>query len=139
MYPKHNNMQKTFNYSKRVLTSVFVITGLFGFIGLNATEDHDEIIISNQSGFSDNNGSPRTSNVLIEAYFDTELSYVCASLSNAGASVTVEFINHTTNETADYIIPGSGSSILPISGNAGFWTVTFTLESGDVYYGEFVL
>ncbi len=99
--------------------------------------DEDPILISPRQ--LDLEGAPRSVGVEIRAYYDTDLSFVCATLSNAGTAVTVEFVNHTTNETADYVIPGSGSSFMPISGTSGYWSVTFTLADGDVYYGEFVL
>lgn len=95
-----------------------------------------DILISHES--TNLEGAPRSATI-IEAYYDTDLYCVCATLSNAGTAVTVEFVNHTTNETADYVIPGSGSSFMPISGTSGYWSVTFTLADGDVYYGEFVL
>ena len=131
-------MQKT-KYVKRLLTVALVIAGLPGLIELNGAEDHDEIPLVNQSGYSENEGGPRTSDVLIEAYYDTDLTCVCAYLSNAGYSVSVEFVNNTTSETEEYAIPGSGSSIMPISGTVGNWSVTFTLSNGNVYYGVFVL
>ncbi len=100
------------------------------------SSDEEDILIRPQS--LDPSGAPRNG-VCITAYYDTETSCVCASLTAAGTSVSVEFVNNTTSETEEYVIPGSGSSIMPISGTAGNWSVTFTLESGDVYYGEFSL
>lgn len=85
-------------------------------------------------------GGPRTPNATrIEAWYSYDTSSVSASLSNAGDLVEVEFYNVLTQELYSYEISGSGLSIMPISGSSGYWTVSFTLSSGEVYYGVFVL
>ena len=81
--------------------------------------------------------SPRS--VEIVAYYNSDVSSVFATLSNAGVSVTVELVNITNEEYYNYEIPGTGLSVLPISGNSGLWTITFTLSDGEVYEGEFNL
>lgn len=53
--------------------------------------------------------------------------------------VNVAINNLATNETVSCSIPGQGSSIIPISGDAGFWTITITLDDGRSYMGSFVL
>lgn len=124
---------------KRLPFVMAAILSLLLFAEISSfAQEPQVILISHTSG--DLPDAPRSPSITsIAAYYDYFSSSVCVNLINAGTIVSVELVNHTTNETADYIIPGSGSSILPISGNAGFWTVTFTLESGDIYYGEFVL
>jgi hypothetical protein len=85
-------------------------------------------------------GGPRSSSpAIIDAFYDTDYCYICACLSNAGTLVEVEIVNSSTNESYTNQISGSGSSYMPISGTSGYWTITFTLESGDVYIGEFVI
>ena len=103
-------------------------------IGLAKT-DPEAIIIVHQP--SDPPDGPRSLSPSIEAYYETDSLCVYATLSNAGTSVSVEFVNNTTDETAVYVISGTGSSVLPISGTPGYWTVTFTLENGQVYFGAF--
>lgn len=52
--------------------------------------------------------------------------------------VSVEIVNQTTGEyTQTTINSADGSAICPISGNPGFWTITFSLSDGTMYYGEF--
>ena len=94
------------------------------------------IIISHVS--SNPSGSPRSS-ISIQAYYDTDTYCVYASLNNAGAYVDVSIVNQTTNETYNYQISGTGSSVMPISGTPGYWSITFTLSGGDEYMGSFVL
>lgn len=102
--------------------------------------DGDEVIIVIQPREGQPSGGPRTpSAVMLYAYYNASFTSVCAQLSNAGEVVDVEFYNLTTNEYYSFEIPGSGLSVMPISGNPGYWTVTFTLLSGAVYDGEFIL
>ena len=89
----------------------------------HGTEHHDE--------------APRS--LIIEAYYDSELSYVSASLSSAGTLVDVYIENQDTEEQYNYQIPGTGNSVLPISGTSGYWTITFILSNGDEYIGYFIL
>lgn len=89
----------------------------------HGTEHHDE--------------APRS--LIIEAYYDSELSYVSASLSSAGTFVDVYIENQDTEEQYNYQIPGTGNSVLPISGTSGYWTITFILSNGDEYVGYFIL
>lgn len=62
-----------------------------------------------------------------------------AFLSNLG-SVSVEIENQTTGEYTQTVVNAvAGPMVFPFSGNAGFWTITFSLADGTVYYGEFSL
>lgn len=89
------------------------------------------------SGAVNNPESPRS--LLIEAYYDSDLSSVCASLNGAGTLVDVYVENLDTEEEVHYQIPGSGNSIMPISGASGCWRITFILSTGDEYVGEFYI
>lgn len=83
---------------------------------------------------------PRTpSAVRIEAYYDEEISSVCSYLSNAGTVIAVSVSNLDTGETVSSSIPGSGFSVIPISGTTGTWILMYTLLSGKVYEGTFIL
>lgn len=107
-------------------------------MGLSLSNDEGDIIIRPREGEA--TGIPRMpSGTIITASYDENTESVCALLSNAGETVEVEFYNLTTNEYYFFEIPGSGLSIMPISGNPGYWTVSFTLLSGLIYDGEFQL
>jgi hypothetical protein len=85
-------------------------------------------------------GTPRTlSNVRIEAAFDWGFSTVEVRLQNAGTSVVVDIENTTTGTSYEYLVSGDGSDSLPINSTPGFWTITFTLSDGSVYFGAFTL
>ena len=105
----------------------------------NAKDEDPIPLVELPSNTPGDDGRPRSTVNPIHAYYDTDLSCVCASLSNAGTSVSVVITNVAINETFDYVIPGSGLSFLPISSDSGFWTITFTLQDGRVYGGNFVI
>lgn len=101
-------------------------------------EDIRNIIVRPQNAPPVNR--PRVpSAVRIDAYYDVELSSVCSFLTNAGTIVSVEISNLDTGETMSCSIPGSGLSVIPISGTTGEWVITYTLPTGSVYEGEFIL
>lgn len=104
----------------------------------SSSDGGDVIIVRCQEGQL--TGAPRIpSSTRIEAYYDADLASVCAYLINAGETVDVEFNNLSTGDSFTFEIPGAGMSVMPIGGAAGYWTVTFTLSSGAVYEGEFVI
>ena len=85
-------------------------------------------------------GAPRVpSAVRVEAEYDDVTGSVLVYLANAGTSVDVAIENLTTGESTGDTVSGSGIAAIPISGTSGTWVITFTLLSGDIYEGEFVL
>lgn len=83
---------------------------------------------------------PRSpSAVRIEAYYDEAISSVCSFLTNAGTAVAVNISNLDTGETMSCSIPGSGFSVIPISGTTGEWVITYTLSNTMVYIGTFLI
>ena len=107
-------------------------------MSLTPLNDEGDIIIRPREG--ETTGIPRMpSGTIITASYDENTASVCAYLVNAGETVDVEFYNLTTNEYYSFEIPGSGLSVMPISGNSGHWTVSFTLLSGTIYDGTFLI
>ncbi len=85
-------------------------------------------------------GGPRSIPSLeISASFSVTLSCVYVRLSNVGDLVSVEISNEDTGEYIQTVIPGTYSTVFPISGNEGLWSITFTLESGAMYGGSFII
>lgn len=61
-----------------------------------------------------------------------------AAFLYAMGSVSAEIENESTGEYSQTTINATqGVHPFLISGNAGHWTITFTISSGVVYYGEF--
>lgn len=83
--------------------------------------------------------APRSTNVIIEAYYDTELMCIYATLINAGTTVAIDCVNNSTNEYYCDMVVGTGLVVLPISGSSGCWTITFCLADGEFFIGEFII
>ena len=131
------------SYKKTSLISVLILVLSSALIYANASCKKDEIPIPLRDGLPgqhENDGGPRSSsNVLIEAYWDTDMCTVNAYLRNAGQDVTVSIVDVATGETTQCVIPGDGPSYIPVTGPSGLRTIFFTLETGEVYYGSFLI
>lgn len=128
---KHNS------FLKLLLGIPAILCLLFSADAVSSNTCDDERILIRHKEIQD---GPRTlQNAEIVAYYNTETSCVYVTMSNAGVSVDTELSNLSTGEYYNYEIPGTGLSVLPISGNSGLWTITFTLSDGEVYEGEFNL
>lgn len=86
-----------------------------------------------------NKGSINRGEVPIDGYVDSEAGIVTIFFSEDCGSVAILFENSDTGYTASTLVNGLGSVAIPINCDSGYWTVTFTLSSGDVYIGNFVL
>lgn len=101
-------------------------------------EDDVEIVVVPEEGESAD--PPRSPSVTrINARYSWSTCSVSACLSNAGNLVAAEYCNSSTGEYYYFEIPGNGLSVMPIGCSSGCWTVRFTLSSGTVYRGVFVL
>ena len=80
--------------------------------------------------------SPRTA-VPISAMVNGNTVYV--TFTGDLGDVDYELVNLSTAETVSDQVEGTGLVLIPFSGDAGTYTLTFTLESGMQYYGEFSL
>lgn len=134
-------LQKTFFY---FLTALLIVGSSLdaraqaASIFSDSDDDHMRIVVQPRGDVSPR--SPRMpSAIRIEAFYDEAVSAVCSYLTNAGTSVDVVLSNVDTGETMSCSIPGSGFSVIPISGTSGVWILTYTLYSGKVYEGSFIL
>lgn len=82
-------------------------------------------------------GGPRSTST-IEAYWDSAIHSVNVYLNNAGNEVTVDIVNNTTGESFQCLVSGNGWDCIPVMGLPGPRVITFTLETGTIYYGMFI-
>ena len=66
-------------------------------------------------------------------------SIVYVSFTGNLGDVDYELVNYDTSEVVPGQVEGTGLIIIPFSGDSGSYGITFTLESGAQYYGEFDL
>lgn len=74
----------------------------------------------------------------ISCYYLPALSSILVNYQFDLGSVSIVSENHTTGEFSQTLHNSLvGPMAFHIPGTAGHWTITFTLSSGTVYYGEF--
>jgi hypothetical protein len=73
----------------------------------------------------------------ISAMVEGNTVYV-AFTGNLG-DVDYELVNFDTLEVVSDQVEGTGLVLIPFSGDSGSYAITFTIESGAQFYGEFDL
>ena len=119
-----------------VLMLCLVFSGAF-YNAYGATETGNEIekskpkiaIIKSQQGGTDKSGS------ILPSIYDNVLSVVFTEYLG---QVTVE-VSTTTGMSVEFTSVLTPNGLLVYIPNAGNYIVTFTLENGDEYYGEFTV
>ncbi|MBR1705828.1 MAG: hypothetical protein IJ721_03450 [Bacteroidales bacterium] len=76
---------------------------------------------------------------VFEVWLDTDLGVLTVSAKRDVGEIDYILENSIEGEEASGSFDSPGAILIPISGTSGLWTVTFTLESGVTYYGEFEL
>ena len=104
-------------------------------------DDPDGIpIIIVREGEEAPSSTPKSpSTVLLQAYYDCSCSEIVVSALNAGTSINACVENLVSGESSQHTISGNGVSYMPISGTPGYWILTFTLQDGTEYIGQFTL
>lgn len=121
-------------YKKLFLT----LLPLLGTIQLVAKQDSNPILILEQEMSSVT--KPRTpSTVQIGCEYDLSFQQITAYLSGVTGTTEAVWENLDTGESHDDQLVGSGVFYLPFSCTSGLWRITFTLQSGTVYSGQFEL
>ena len=85
------------------------------------------------------NSAPRSPSLVpISASYVESLSCILVYFKYDMGEVDYDLVNITTSNTVSGTIDSdSGSQVIMMSGDAGCYSITFTLSSGVQYYGEF--
>ena len=77
----------------------------------------------------------------IECYYAVYLKSIQTTVYDNLGEITIEVLNTTTGETfyETFNSTLTPQHALPISGSAGFYTITYTTSGGDVYIGTYML
>lgn len=117
---------------------LLLILSLVGTTRLAAMQDPVPIPVVEQLPSS--NPIPRNlSDVRIECEYSMSLNTMVAYLTNITGYTSVKFENLDSGYYYLYELIGSGTFYFPFSGASGLWQITFTLEDGRVFVGEFEL
>ena len=77
----------------------------------------------------------------IECYYAVYLKSIQTTVYDNLGEITIEVLNTTTRETfyETFNSTLTPQHALPISGSAGFYTITYTTSGGDEYIGTYML
>ena len=108
---------------------------------LNADEKKPkrEIPLTPVKDYQDNNRS--LIQLPIECCYMGMMNLIQSTFSKDLGDVTLEVINTSTGEISCETFDSgvTPQTLLPISGDSGYYTITYTTESGDIYEGTLVL
>ena len=126
--------------TKNILLFLAVLLPLSVFT-LNADEKKPrrEIPLKPVKNYYDNNRS--LTQYPIECCYMGMMNLIQTTVSSDLGEVTLEVINTSTGEIS-YDSFDSGvtpQTLLPISGDPGHYSITYTTESGDIYEGSLTL
>ena len=77
----------------------------------------------------------------VESCYMGMMNLIQTTFSRDLGEVTLEVINTSTGEISCETFDSgvTPQTLLPISGDSGYYTITYTTESGDIYEGYFTL
>lgn len=77
----------------------------------------------------------------IESCYMGMMNFIQTTFSEDLGEVTLEVINTSTGEICSETFDSgvTPQTLLPISGDSGYYIITYTTESGDIYEGTLVL
>ena len=76
----------------------------------------------------------------ITATYRSSFSAICVRFNSNLGDVDIDVMNSSTGDMWSWtVVGGNIMAVLPISGDNGMYTITFTLANGDEYEGEFEL
>ena len=100
------------------------------------TDGEVQITISQPASTRGNRAPAR---LPLGGYIDTLAGMAVLTFKSPCGEVDVDFQNLGTGDSLQATVDGTGTVMIPLACTPGPWTVTFTLASGAVYYGEFEL
>ena len=119
-----------------ILCSLLLPTGVL--MARTVSEDYIPIIIVYEPAETPIYRAPAATQP-IQAVYSESLRSVLVNSAISSGDTDVVILNLTTGEEEDYTLTGPGISVLPVSGDAGSWSIRFTLPDGTVLTGSFTL
>lgn len=131
-------MKKIVLYMLTLCLALMVSPDLRGQIPPSDTSQVPIPIIK-EGDYHPSTGPKSPSLVKIQAYYDRATQEIVVTAQNAGSYIDVCVENYVSMECLTFSISGNCINYLPISGAPGYWILTFILEDGAVYIGQFNL
>lgn len=122
-----------------IITFISVLMLFFSSSTVQGAED--KVIVIKPGSLTETTTPNRGPELVpISAYYDGFTSSVYVTFSMSIGDVDVSIINIDTGESIEETINAYSSiAIIPISGNPGLYCISFMLQSGVEYIGEFEL
>lgn len=109
-----------------------------GFVCDSFASSDDEVIVMIPSNHSSNRRPHTKAKIPFEVSYCSETSSVSVLFLHDIGQVEVSIMNVSSGSSHNYVINGNaGFAFLPISGDSGYYIITFHLENGRQYAGEF--
>lgn len=124
---------------KTVLTALALLSfSIVSTVAKSALSTGQDFITIVRSGSVDSNKPKAPSSVRIECWIE-DGDDLWVGLQNAGNNVEVTLSSNGAANDYVYSLPGDSLNALPLPETSGMWTISITLENGDVYYGCFII
>ena len=124
---------------------IFICVALYlqafqGFVYDSFASSDDDTIVMIPSNHSSNRHPHNKAKIPFEVSYCSETSSLSVLFLHDIGQVDVSIMNVSSGYSYKYVINGNaGFAFLPIYGDSGYYTITFTFEDGRQYVGEFVV
>ena len=133
-------MKKAITFFAAVLMSFVSVCPSFASAQNDGDKKEDKEIVIRGGKILSSNNHRAPARIPIKVSYVSFISALNITFINNLGEVGVNVTNHSTGDYLGGTLDASaGTAILPISGDEGFYTVTFILPNGTEYYGEFEL
>ncbi len=133
-------MKKAITFFAAVLMSFVSVCPSFASAQNDGDKKEDKEIVIRGGKILSSNKHRAPARIPIKVSYVSFISALNITFMNSLGEVEVNVTNHSTGDyLSGTLDANAGTAILPISGDEGFYTVTFVRSDGTEYYGEFEL
>ncbi len=133
-------MKRAITFFAAVLMSFVSVCPSFAYTLNDADKKEDKDIPIRIGNVRIGDKHRASARIPIKVSYVSFISALSITFMNTLGEVEVNVTNHSTGDyLSGTLDANAGTAILPISGDEGFYTVTFILPDGKEYYGEFEL
>jgi len=130
-------MKRFFRFAFTAFVAVFLCSQV-AFCDDTKKSSHDKTITLTTHDSKLSSRPRARAYIPIQAEYNGFMNSILITLTRELDNTELVIENHTTGEYLSGTLSGEvGTQMIPISGTEGFYTITFTLQNGTQYYGEF--
>lgn len=133
-------MKRVITFFAAILMAFISVCPSFAYTLNDADKKEDKEITIRIGNVRIGDNHRASARIPIKVSYVSFISALSITFMNSLGEVEVNVTNHSTGDYLSGILDANaGTAILPISGDEGFYTVTFVRSDGTEYYGEFEL